>query len=319
MARIRTIKPEFWDSPGIETLDFEWRLLYMAMWNWADDSGRGKAEARELMGFAFPRDEEMTLGEFRRGLGGIRRTFGVNFYKVDGRSYFAIPSWEKHQKIDKRSASRWPAPEDGEPYDPETNMPVDLQEQSNSWVLGGDSAGTRGEMGAGTGEQGNRGTGESNYSSSPQAATETERPSLELIIDADPEPEPAPKATGYTEDFEEFWKLYPRTAGKGAAAKAYDNARKVIGYAPLLEAVQRFASDPNLPTGADAQFIPHAKTWLNERRWEDGPLPVRRGTQQPISRKEQTLAFLHQEFLKGDDSPPPFGAVTHTTQGELTA
>ena len=130
------------------------------MWNWADDTGRGKAEARELMGFAFPLDENMTIGEFRRFLGEVRRVFGVNFYKVDGRPYYSIPSWEKHQKIDKRSQSRWPAPEEGEAYEPDTNMPSELQEQSNSWVLGGHSADTRRTSGAGTGEQGNRGTEE---------------------------------------------------------------------------------------------------------------------------------------------------------------
>ena len=118
MARIRVIKPEFWSTPGVETLDPMWRLLYIAMWNWADDSGRGTAEARELMGFAFPRDEDMTLEEFRRGLGEVRRVFGVEFYTLAGRSYYSIPSWEKHQKIDKRSKSRYPAPEEGEPYDP---------------------------------------------------------------------------------------------------------------------------------------------------------------------------------------------------------
>lgn len=124
MARIRTIKPQFWSTPGIETLDPMWRLLYVAMWNWADDYGRGTAEARELMGFVFPRDEDMTLEEFRRGLGGIRRVFGVEFYTVGGRSYYSIPTWEKHQKIDKRSKFQHPGPEEGEPYDPEVKPQV---------------------------------------------------------------------------------------------------------------------------------------------------------------------------------------------------
>ena len=174
MARIRTIKPEFWDSPGVETMEPFWRLLFIAMWNWADDSGRGKAEARELMGFAFPRDEDMTLGEFRRGLGEVRRVFGVKFYKVDGRSFYAIPSWEKHQKIDKRSAARWPAPEEGQEYDPATNHLVgadNVQVQADSAVpaevptnsrrvSAEDSPSAQRSPGAGTGEQGNRGTGE---------------------------------------------------------------------------------------------------------------------------------------------------------------
>lgn len=168
MARIRTIKPEFWDSPGIETIHPFSRLLFIAMWNWADDSGRGKCEARELMGFVFPRDEDMTLDEFRRYLGEVRRVFGVKFYRVGGRSFYAVPSWEKHQKIDKRSASRWPAPEEGEDYDPVTNrtisaenMQVDADSEKPaepSEELAEDTPSPRRGPGAGTGEQGNRGT-----------------------------------------------------------------------------------------------------------------------------------------------------------------
>ena len=119
MPRIRSIKPEFWSSPQIGQLDPYWRLLFIAMWNWADDYGRGTCEPRELMGFAFPHDDEMTVGEFRRGLGGIHRVFGVKFYRVAGRSYYLIPTWDKHQKIDKRAkGSKYPSPEEGESFDP---------------------------------------------------------------------------------------------------------------------------------------------------------------------------------------------------------
>lgn len=183
VARIRTIKPEFWDSPGVETLDFQWRLLFVAMWNWADDSGRGKAEARELMGFAFPRDEDMTVGEFRRGLGEVRRVFGVVFYKVDGRSFYFIPSWVKHQKIDKRSAPRWPGPEEGQEYDPATNQPVDQQESESRRDSAETPPRTRREEGAGTGEQGNRGTGEEgNEEADASSSSETAPPTRPEIV-----------------------------------------------------------------------------------------------------------------------------------------
>ncbi|MCU1640891.1 MAG: hypothetical protein JWN03_1166 [Nocardia sp.] len=180
MARIRTIKPEFWDSPGIETMHPFSRLLFVAMWNWADDCGRGKAEARELMGFAFPRDEDMTLAVFRGYLGEVRRVFGVHFYKVAGRSYYAIPSWDNHQKIDKRSGARWPGPEEGDEYEPATNRPsssesaqveVDSESLAEPSAEPAESAPSPRRMpGAGTGEQGNRGT-DKEQPPSPPAAT----------------------------------------------------------------------------------------------------------------------------------------------------
>jgi hypothetical protein len=109
MARIRTIKPEFWSSPGLPN-DPWVRLLFIAMWNWADDYGIGSANERELLGFAFPNDDGITITDLRRMLASVRRVFGVEFYTVGGRPYYAIPSWDSHQKIDRRSARRNPGP-----------------------------------------------------------------------------------------------------------------------------------------------------------------------------------------------------------------
>ncbi|MGI5161427.1 hypothetical protein [Microbispora sp. CA-102843] len=173
MARIRSIKPELWSSPGMRGLDPWARLLFIAMWNWADDFGRGTANPRELAGFAFPHDEDISSADIRRMLGELRRAFGVVFYEVGGRPYYWIPSWEKHQKIDKRSGAKYPAPEEGEPWDPNpgkpTTKPSDQQEQPKSEKPAESSAepaetstepaGTS-ALEVGTGEQGNRGTGE---------------------------------------------------------------------------------------------------------------------------------------------------------------
>jgi hypothetical protein len=159
MARIRTIKPEFWSSPDTASLDDPWaRLLYIAMWNWADDKGRGTANPKELAGFAFPNDESISSADIRRMLGGIRRAFGVILYEVEGRPYYAIPSWDLHQKIDKRSAGRCPAPDEGKDWDPE---PPDLRKQHIQTISSENPAEStpdpRRDLGAGSW---NRGTGE---------------------------------------------------------------------------------------------------------------------------------------------------------------
>lgn len=163
MPRIRTIKPEFWSSPGIEELEPRWRLLYIAMWQWADDFGRGTAEPRELAAFAFPR-ENITLDEIRRGLDGIRRVFDVVFYYVARRPYYSIPSWSLHQKIDNRAKkARYPSPDDGEPFNPLNGQVIGQNTESSM-------GSTESSMGSteistdstprnrGTGEQGNRDT-----------------------------------------------------------------------------------------------------------------------------------------------------------------
>lgn len=152
MARIRSIKPEFWSSPSLPGDPWA-RLLYVAMWNWADDNGVGTAIPRELLGFAFPNDEWMTVVDLRRMLVEIRRVFGVDFYTVAGRPYYAIPSWEMHQKFDRRSKGKHPGPEEAETR-------LYLEEQQDSTESHESTSSPRRDSVAGTGEQGNRGTGE---------------------------------------------------------------------------------------------------------------------------------------------------------------
>jgi hypothetical protein len=171
LARIRTIKPEFWSSPGHKGRGPWVRLLYIAMWNWADDFGRGTASPKELGGFAFPEDENISPTDVRRMLGEIQRAYDVVFYEVAGRPYYFIPSWEKHQKIDRRSQPRYPAPEDGTPFDPDPprvpDATSDLREVRLSADLAGGSADPAestaeaagvSALEVGTGDQGNRGS-----------------------------------------------------------------------------------------------------------------------------------------------------------------
>ena len=39
MARIRTIKPKFWDDTKIGRISRDARLLYMGLWSFSDDIG----------------------------------------------------------------------------------------------------------------------------------------------------------------------------------------------------------------------------------------------------------------------------------------
>ena len=276
MPRIRTIKPEFWSSPGIEDLPFQWRLLFIAMWNWADDYGRGTAEPRELMGFAFPRDENMTLGEFRRGLDGIRRVFGVKFYEVGRRPYYYIPSWDRHQKVDKRSkSSRYPAPEDGQPINPLNGQVIGDNTESSmgSAESSGEPAGVSEKFPIGTGEQGNRGTGEQD-----QYLVQTSGSDV-----SDPKPaNPKPKSDTIT--FTEFWDAYPRKVRRDRALKAFASACRRASPAAIIAGAKRLAADPNLPP---EQYIPHPATWLNGGGWDDDPLPARTPTRQTPHKKTE--------------------------------
>lgn len=69
--------------------------------------------------------------------------------------------------------------------------------------------------------------------------------------------------------FAEFWLLYPRKVGKGAAEKAFAQMLKngvdwdVVRHALELQLSGLKAKEP--------RFVPHPATWLNQRRWLDEP------------------------------------------------
>jgi len=119
MARIRSIKPDFWDSPGTTKASLRARLLYIAMWNYADDWGVGDGNLRRLASFAFPSDESSDVEprNFRRLASEVAECYGVQWYEVDGRPFYAIPSWEKHQRTEKKAARRNPGPDQGKRSD----------------------------------------------------------------------------------------------------------------------------------------------------------------------------------------------------------
>ena len=76
---------------------------------------------------------------------------------------------------------------------------------------------------------------------------------------------------GYPLDFEEWWALYPRKDGKGAAAAAWrkitkgQRARAMVGLRLQLGKLTNAARDQR------GNFCPHPRTWLAQSRYDDVP------------------------------------------------
>lgn len=98
-----------------------------------------------------------------------------------------------------------------------------------------------------------------------------------------PQSEPSDIKANAEEDFEAWWKLYPRKASKGSARKAYRTARKKVSAEILSDGVSRFAAQVRA-NGTEQQFIAHASTWLNGERWLDEPEQPRNAAQSAASR-----------------------------------
>lgn len=258
MARIRTIKPEFWNSPSTARASAVARLTFIGMWNWADDAGRGTANPKELEGFIFPNDdiEELSGGRcrnFRSVLAEVSDAFGVLFYEVHGRPYYAIPSWSDHQRNERVAQGKHPGPDEAD-RPPTSGFPPD---GGTSDTFRPPVAELPTTSGPGTGEQGNIGTGEQGNDRTLALIDPIE---AEVSIDA---------------AFDQWWEHVHRKVSKPAAHTAFARAMKKIG-APraaalhmLTTAIEEHQRHWIELEGRAVNKIPHPATWLNDERWND--------------------------------------------------
>lgn len=104
MARIRTIKPEFFTSEDIVALTPQARLLYVALWCECDREGRMVWKPRTFKMRYFPADD-WNVEELCKELtdAGLVRLYG------DGLAY--VPTFHRHQHVNPREAkSELPSP-----------------------------------------------------------------------------------------------------------------------------------------------------------------------------------------------------------------
>ncbi len=118
MGRIRTIKPETPESESLGRVSREARLCFLLLFTQADDEGRMRGNAQMLAGRLFPYDED-AKGLMEGWLGALEGEGCIQRYIVDGKAYLQIVEWKKHQKVDKPTPSRFPAPPESPGRDPE--------------------------------------------------------------------------------------------------------------------------------------------------------------------------------------------------------
>ena len=99
MARIRTIKPEFWTSEQVMECSTTSRLLFIGMWNFCDDAGNHPAAYRTLKAEVFPADDFTAL-QVEALVSELISAGLVEEYEADGKRYWHVTGWH-HQRIEK--------------------------------------------------------------------------------------------------------------------------------------------------------------------------------------------------------------------------
>jgi hypothetical protein len=229
MARIRSIKPDFWTDGDVVGLSFPARLLFIGSWNFAmcdfghvaDDPVRLKmqvlpaddVDANDLL------DELLEAGRMVRLVGS------------DGRTYLHIKRFVDHQKIERRWSPRCPAcADDGVTEAPlSTNRPAEPRRTSR------------------------------NLPETPRTSAQEGKGREGKGVKTSP-----PADAG--DDFEAFWTHYPRKVKKAEAAKVWGRARKKADLDTIIGGLNRYLPVWRI---TEPQFIPHASAWLNGERWND--------------------------------------------------
>lgn len=117
MARIRSVKPEYWTDRKLARLSRDARLLYIALWNQADEHARVHGDARYVKGHCLPYDDDLSLADIDRLLDELAAAGHVRRYEVDDDPYLFLPKLHKHQRLETKVDSRLP-----EPPEPETEL-----------------------------------------------------------------------------------------------------------------------------------------------------------------------------------------------------
>jgi len=250
--RIRSTKPEFWRSKTIAQLDWGTRLVLKGLESYVDDNGVGKDDLALIASDVFPRDlsanPRETLARLSEAISTLFDHALIARYRADGEDLLYIDRWNSQQRIDKPGKGRFPRPDGTFEYQEDVNR--------DSYAKPRETDGSPPETHApGTGEQGNRGTGE-----------QEEHSSSELDV---PEPlalvPPTPKRD-LEKEFERFWVAYPRKEAKADAKRRFLRIVRDVDPAVLIAAAERYRA-----RGLEHQYQAMPNTWLNQGRWEDQP------------------------------------------------
>ena len=148
--RIRATKPEFWRSERMSLLSWEDRFLFKALEHYVDDNGVGKDDVALIACEMFPRDmatnPRETLARVSEGISRIESVGMVWRYTAGNTRLLYVSFFDSSQRIDKPGKGRFPRP-DG-------TMDYKASEIRESVASPPET------LAPGTGEQGNRGTGE---------------------------------------------------------------------------------------------------------------------------------------------------------------
>lgn len=111
MARIRTIKPKFWDDSKIGRLSRDARLLYIGLWTFSDDIGVVVGDSVWLKSKVFPYDQ-IQVQQFEKWIMELVRNGFICLLSYKGERFIYLPNFTRHQVINRPNVAELNIPKD---------------------------------------------------------------------------------------------------------------------------------------------------------------------------------------------------------------
>lgn len=226
MARIRTIKPKFWDDLKVGRLSRDARLLYIGMWNFADDCGVIIGDLIWLKSKVFPYDQ-IQVQQFEKWIKELEINGFICQFSYQGEDFIYLPTFSRHQVINK-------------PNFEDLNIPKDVLDSQLRLIT----------------EQSRNDTGIITEQSIPIKGEEKDIENNNSCSTASPSESDA--------EFEKFWQMYDKKSNK-AKTKAKFSKLSKADKAKIFEALPAYvASTPDKQFRKDPLTYLNARAWEDE-------------------------------------------------------
>ncbi len=232
MARIRTIKPEFWNNEALSAQPEATHMLAAALLNHADDEGYFNANIMLIKAAcAMLREPTISIPE------SMNRLAAIGYLRLgvsdDQRNFGHIITFKTHQSINKPKASKI----------------------KNLRIKWGSTVDVPDDYGTTTGGNGKEGNGKELCGEDATVSDQSE--------------DGSGTALSYPQAFEDFWLAYPTRGGrKRGKGKCYGMWRQAIREAerqPLVEAARVYAASDDSTRG----FAKDPERFLAKDWWRD--------------------------------------------------
>jgi hypothetical protein len=257
MARIRTIKPEFFRHESLQDLEIDnpgsyCMLVYAGLWTQCDNHGIFPFKPRQLkldiLPF-IPFDISITL-QLLQDSG-----FLTKYKADDGKEYGIIPTFLEHQRLSGKefgeAGSRYPLPHDRncEATGKQQGSNREAEEKSQNFTNVQEREREK-EKERTTPPTPQKAGGETASKSFQQKSRNILTKAQESL-------------------FDRFWEAYPKKLSKGQAEKAWKaiNPDEQL-VANMIATIERARTLDDWKRD-NGQFIPYPATWLNSKRWTD--------------------------------------------------